>query len=485
PLPPGPRRLPVIQNLMDLPKGLEGPHWAKHKDLYGPISSISAFGTTIVILNDAQITFDLLEKRSLIYSSRPTLLFGGEMVGFSDQTGLVPYGAQFRTHRKEMHAYIGTRAAMTRFIGLEELETRRFLLRLLEQPEKLVKHIRTTAGAITLKISHGYTIEPRDPDPFVELADAVLEAFSKSCQPGVWVVDILPFLRHLPSCLPGMGFKRIAREWNLMTMEFIDRPFAFVKHQMQTGHAIPSFASELIGRQVSNEKDMKWIAAALYGGGSDTTVSAVSTFFLSMLLFPDVLKKAQGEVARVVGHTRLPMLADRERLPYVEALQKEVLRWNNVVPIGVAHVVTEEDTYMGYRIPKDTMVLPNIWQMAHDPSTYNNPFEFKPERFLGEAPEMDPRTLVFGFGRRICPGKELADISLFLSIAMTVAVFNISRAKDASGREIVPNHEYSPGLISHPKPFECSIEPRDENSVMLIRAVLEEHPFEKGDAEIL
>ncbi|KAH8105626.1 cytochrome protein [Phellopilus nigrolimitatus] len=511
PLPPGPPPLPVIQNLLDLPEGLEGPHWAKHKDLYGacPISSVSAFGTTIVILNDTQVTFDLLEKRSRIYSSRPAFPFGGQMVGFSGTTTLLPYGAQFRAHRKEMHACIGTRAVMARFVELEEIETRRFLFRLFEQPKDFTKHIRTTAGAIILSISHGYTIEPHGPDPFVDLADAALEAFSKSCRAGTWIVDILPFLQHLPAWLPGMKFKRTARDWRSLTMDFVDRPFAFVKAQIKNGHAIPSFASDLIEKQVSDEKDMKWIATTLYGGGADTvsrfcgefsvscfllylrilsekqTVSAVTTFFLAMLLFPDAFKKAKEEVDRVVGHTRLPTLADRERLPYIEALEKEVLRWNNVVPMGIPHVVTEEDTYMDYRIPKGTIVLSNIWQMTHDPCTYKDPFEFKPERFLGEAPEMDSRTLVFGFGRRVCPGKELADVSLFLSIAMTVAVFNISRAKDASGREIVPVYEHSPGIISHPSPFGFTIEPRDENSVALIRAVLEDHPFEKGDAEIL
>ncbi|OJA16799.1 hypothetical protein AZE42_12174 [Rhizopogon vesiculosus] len=86
---------------------------------------------------------------------------------------------------------------------------------------------------------------------------------------------------------------------------------------------------------------------------------------------------------------------------------KEVLRWNAVVPTGVPHRVTEDDIHDGYYIPKGSLILPNIWFMLNDPRTYSNPSEFNPERFLandGKEPETEPRTICFGFGRRICPG---------------------------------------------------------------------------------
>ena len=78
-LPPGPKPLPLIGNLFDLPKELDWIHWAKHKDVYGPISSVTVFGQTLVILNDLKAAMDLFETRSNIYSNRPTLTFGGEM----------------------------------------------------------------------------------------------------------------------------------------------------------------------------------------------------------------------------------------------------------------------------------------------------------------------------------------------------------------------------------------------------------------------
>lgn len=128
------------------------------------------------------------------------------------------YGEQHRAGRKLIHAYIGTREAMKRLEELEEVENRRFLLRVLRDPTQLNQHIRTcvyspalpliccillvvrclmlpdarTTGAIILKLSYGYTIEPTARDPLVDLADRAILNFSLSAAPGAWLVDILP-----------------------------------------------------------------------------------------------------------------------------------------------------------------------------------------------------------------------------------------------------------------------------------------------------
>lgn len=74
--------------------------------------------------------------------------------------------------------------------------------------------------------------------------------------------------------------------------------------------------------------------------------------------------------------------------------------------------------------------------------------EFKPERFLGDKPEADPHDVVFGFGRRICPGKELADASLFITLASVLSVFNVRKARNSKGEVIEAVAEYTSGIIS-------------------------------------
>lgn len=118
---------------------------------------------------------------------------------------------------------------------------------------------------------------------------------------------------------------------------------------------------------------------------------------------------------------------------------------------------------------------------GHDPAVYSNPSEFVPSRFLGPSPAPDPSEYVFGFGRRICPGKQLADSSVWLTLARSLAVFDISKGvEETTGREVEPKVDFSPGVISHPAPFEARIVPRSPRHEELVRVVETSHPWVDG-----
>lgn len=124
-----------------------------------------------------------------------------------------------------------------------------------------------------------------------------------------------------------------------------------------------------------------------------------------MTLNPSAQRQAQNEIDSVVGQDRLPSIEDRGNLPYVSALIKEVLRCGPPAPLGIPHRVTKDDTYLGYSIPSDAILIANIWGIMHDAEMYPDPMKFSPERFLSQKPQPDPRKYVFGFGRRVCPGE--------------------------------------------------------------------------------
>jgi cytochrome P450 len=113
--------------------------------------------------------------------------------------------------------------------------------------------------------------------------------------------------------------------------------------------------------------------------------------------------------------------------------------------------------------------------------------DFIPERFIAtktHAAEADPRTWTFGYGRRACPGRHVADNALFITIAQTLATFNIGKAVE-NGKIVEPKVKFESGVVSHPEPFKASILPRSEKHAALIRRMEKEYPWEKSDAEAL
>ncbi|KAL4957075.1 cytochrome P450 [Aspergillus filifer] len=202
-----------------------------------------------------------------------------------------------------------------------------------------------------------------------------------------------------------------------------------------------------------------------------------------MSLYPEVQRKAQNELDAVLGPAILSTFADRPRLPYIEALVKESLRWHTVAPVGIPHMCTKDDIYEGLRIPGSAIVMANIWAFTHDPEIYPNPEVFDPTRFLlstQKEAQPDPHNLTFKFGRRTCPGRILADSTIFMSIALSLAVFDIRPGAEKSSKV-----EFLPGVISHPGPFNLRITPRSKEHEELVRRVEVDFPFEEGHAESL
>ena len=104
--------------------------------------SVSVLGQQMIILNSAQTAFEMLDKKSSIYSDRPIIPMGGELVGWKNLLVLFSYGERFRTHRKLLHQEIGTPSSMSNFYVAEERETRKFLKCVLAKPDDLAAHVR-------------------------------------------------------------------------------------------------------------------------------------------------------------------------------------------------------------------------------------------------------------------------------------------------------------------------------------------------------
>jgi cytochrome P450 len=270
-----------------------------------------------------------------------------------------------------------------------------------------------------------------------------------------YIAPLFFTVQYIPDWFPGAKFKQLAKEWKAINDDLLSKPYNEVKAQMEAGTHRGSVTSRLLTIRddepltAEEENRIMWVLAGIYSGGADTTVSALTTFVLAMVLYPEAQRKAQEEIDRVIGTDRLPLMRDRPRLPYVEALFKEVLRWHPIAPLGVPHRLTKEDIWNGYTLPAGSTIITNIWAMGQ---TESDSTLFRPERHLYKTASSegynDPLDFVFGFGRRICPGKDLADAGVWLGVAGLLAGFKFSKKPNGKGGFITPKEEYLPGIIS-------------------------------------
>ena len=143
--PPGPKSLPIVGNIRDLPPDNvpSHEHWLTHKDLYGGISSVTVMGMTIVIIHDKKIAHELLEQNAGKASGRPTMIMANKLCGYESIAVSQGYNSTFRRYRKYLHQELGTKALSAQFRDGQEIEVKRQLVRALNEPEKWLDHCRT------------------------------------------------------------------------------------------------------------------------------------------------------------------------------------------------------------------------------------------------------------------------------------------------------------------------------------------------------
>ncbi|KAI5889621.1 cytochrome P450 [Schizophyllum commune H4-8] len=460
PLPPGPKKLPLVGNLLDLPSSYEWEQYAKWAKVYDTdILHLSVCGQSIIVLDTYEACMALLEKRSKYYSSRPGLTMAIDLVGFDFNIGFIPYGNRWRARRRLIHGMLHT-TAFQRFNPIILHSTHALLRALLVAGEDdLEAELRHMAARVILGATYGLDIRTKE-DPHVLNAEAVQGYLTACANQGSYLVNSIPILKR-------DVFKRQAREWKAHARYMVDTPFAEVKSNLCETPFAPSVASLALEKGIQQDV-IKDACATMYMAGTDTTVCAILNFTLAMMDHPEHLERAQRELDAVVPG-RLPDFADEEHLPFVTAIVLESLRYMPVTPVAIAHYYTgeEHDMYKGYVIPPGSM--------AHDEEAYPDAYAFKPDRFLTSDGKInrdvrDPSVFAFGFGRRICPGRRLAYASMWLTIASILKTFDIRKAKRADGSVIEPPKEWVSGLVYLLKLFKCRLVSRNAETQAMIRA---------------
>ncbi|KAL0575702.1 hypothetical protein V5O48_006262 [Marasmius crinis-equi] len=457
PTPPGPKPLPVVGNIMDIPREKESETYYKLAQEYGPLVFLQVLGRNILVVNDYETANELFEKRGTNYSDRNELPMINDLMGWDWSFGHMPYGPRWKAHRTMFHRQFQS-SVVSAFWPVQLKETHKLIRRLLADPGDFINHLRYNSASTIMNVIYGIEIADED-DHYITVAETALDGMAKAAHPGAFLVDIFPILKHVPSWFPFAGFKRQAAYWRQSVIEMRNAPYEAVRSALKAGGASPCFVANLLGdielkakdsteRREAETETLRNCAGLAYAAGAESSVSALSSFLLAMILHPDAQAKAREELDAVIGPSRLPDFNDRGSLPYIDALVKETLRWSPVAPLGLPHMATKDDEFRGYHIPAGTTIMGNTWTILHDPLIYPEPMTFKPERFLSrEAAVTDPVNVAFGYGRRICPGRFMAEAQLWISIACILHSFHVGQGKDERGGIIPVRPEFASGMI--------------------------------------
>ncbi|KAJ3785301.1 cytochrome P450 [Lentinula aff. detonsa] len=488
-LPPGPQGLPLLGNVLQV--GTTSQLWLtfdKWKYQYGPIVYLNMAGQNIVVLNTKAAATELLERRSAIYSDRPRSIVA-EYLGSELAMPFTRYGKPWQSMRRACHAVLNARIS-TQYQPVQVEEAIILAHGLLcDTSSSLLAKINRSASTIISVIygkrslSSGKAEQALDdasqiqtpnvhqklqltPDPLQTLSN-IAHRFTNAMYPGAHLVEVMPILDYLP---PRMAkWKREAQEDFQRISKIFERYFRdAVRNDQQRSSLCVSLADDQVASGLT-DLEKEWVAGSLSVAALETTSTTLSFFLYAMVLHPKVQQEAQLEIDRVVGRSRNPTFADMVHLPYVRAILKEVLRWQPAIPLAVPHIVMEDDWYEGYFIPKGTTCIPNIWSMNRDKDIYGpEADQFRPERFLRQSEkgagyelrdeyENDDGHCAYGFGRRVCVGRHVADNALFIDICTILWALRI---EPAVSTECVVKRAPSKDILNAIPDFHCQFVPR-------------------------
>lgn len=483
-LPPGPTPIPFIGNKFDIPKSQPWIQFEKWSKQYGPIFTLWIGRKPTLIISDPQIAVDLMEKRSNKYSSRPRMVVMGEIYNGNSSILTQPYGKAWSTRRKLLHQALNPKA-LRLYKPTQEAEASRLCYALLSDPQGWEKQIERFTSSVVFCVAYGHRIDSLKAQVIADRFRFMHFQASLNI-PGKYLAETFPILGKVPSTLmpwkkevQTMGKKEGQANLALLNM---------VKHEIAKAQAqgipetVPDSLCKLLLEMREkepvplSETHFSYVPASLFGAGSDTTASTLCSAFLGLITHPQVLNAAQAELDSVIGTDRTPNFADEPKLPYLRALCKETLRWRPVAVLGgTPHASTETDRYEGWTIPAGSTILGNNWAINLNEEYYPNPHHYDPIRFLSDAErqqlgiEKQPHAgqklhpaktghSSFGWGRRICPGADLAANSLFIALGKLLWAFDILPIE---GRKY-DIFAYTDGFNVRPKKFECIIRARSE-----------------------
>ncbi|CAL4922827.1 unnamed protein product [Urochloa decumbens] len=422
-LPPGPPGLPVLGALP-----LVGP--APHAGLaalarkYGPIMYLKMGTSGVVVASSPPAARTFLKALDAQYANRPGVASAAEITYARQNMVFADYGPRWKLMRKLSSVHLLGARALLDWACVRREEAARMVRGVAEAaaegrhvvvPEVLVCALANIVGRITVS-KRVFDAQGDESNSYKDMIVSLLTGA------GMFNIgDFVPALARLDLQGVQAKMRRIHHQFDGLITELLAEHAATAAERARQGRqdfvdrlraSMEAGADDDSGETIT-EVNIKGLIFDMFTAGTDTSSIIVEWAMAELLQNPSVMARAQEELDAVVGRRRLLEESDLPNLPYLQAVCKEAMRLHPSTPLSLPHFSFDAcDDAAGYRVPANTRLLINIWAIGRDPSAWEAPLEFRPERFLpgGAAEKVDPlgnffELIPFGAGRRICAGK--------------------------------------------------------------------------------
>ncbi|KAK9067775.1 hypothetical protein SSX86_011886 [Deinandra increscens subsp. villosa] len=413
--PPSPFSLPIIGHLHLL---APTPHQAFHRfsKRYGPVIQFRMGSEPSVVACSAETAKEFLKTYENVYSDRPQNSAVVYITYGSQDFAFAPFGAHWKGLKKIVMSQLLNGAQTDLLLPDRRDEIKRFVKSLSEsakngKPVSLISELVKVTNNLITRTVLGQRCSEKDGDAddirrLVFEINEVIGTFNLS--------DNISLFKRLDLQGFGKRVKDIHARFDVLIERIID------EHEEARKQGKQPERKDLLNILLDIQEDegaemqlsrinVKAFVMNIFVAGTDNSANTTEWALAELINHPKVLKKAREEIDHVVGKNRLLVESDIPNLPYLQAIMKETLRLHPPVPL-IPRKSTEDRIVAGYDIPAKTTVFINVWSIGRDPNYWENPLEFRPERFLDNPLDVRGQHyefLPFGSGRRMCPAISL------------------------------------------------------------------------------
>ncbi|CAI8602195.1 unnamed protein product [Vicia faba] len=467
-LPPSPLALPIIGHFHLLLK--QPLHRVTHNlsNRYGPIIQIYLGSTPMIFVSSSEIAKQIFKTNESLFWNRPSNMAINYLTYNSSDLAFAPYGTYWKFMKKLCMSELLNGKMLDQLFPIRQEEINRFLQMIIQKSEvnesvNLTDEFLKLTNSIVMKMAIGKSCFKEDDEAY-KVTERVRESAMLS---GMFnLADYFWFCKRFDVQGIKKRLKDVHDRFDTM-METIVKEHEDCRSKSKREEGVKDVLDALLSiyEDPSSElkitrDNIKAFLVDMFTGGTDTTAVTLEWSLAELINHPTVMEKARKEIERMIRKDKIVTESDISYLPYLQAIVKETLRLHPPSPF-ILRESTENCVISGYDIPTKTRIFTNVWAIGRDPRNWDNPLEFKPERFINDEKESNVvevrgqhyKLLPFGSGRRMCPGTSLALNVAHTTLANMIHCFEWKI--ENGGNACVDMKEGPSFILSRAQPLIC------------------------------